>query len=439
MDRTGRRRLPGSYWRLWTASGISNLGDGVLLAALPLLAARSTDSALSVSLISTFFTIPWLLFALPAGALIDRIDRRRILVSADLFRGVLVAGLAAIAAVTDVQIWMLWVLAFGLGVGEVFFDSTSQAILPAIVPADRLEQANGWRYSVEMATNTFLGLPVGSVLFAAAVWLPFGVDAVSFVVAAVLAASLRGSFKPATAATPQSMRADVGEGFRWLWGHQLLRNLAIGLALTNLAFAACESTFVLFATRELGVSERFFGPLVAIVGGGSILAGMLGSKLVDKVGRRFAILVAAFAPAVTMTAIGTVAITWWVVAMTTVQAVMITIWSIIAVSLRQQIVPDHLFGRVNSVYRWFSWGAMPIGGVLGGVVAQNFGLRAPYFFGAAVILIAYVLIATHVTESAIAKAISANRSPLPDSPDQLPTADDETPISLDRDPFDELL
>ena len=118
MDRTGRRRLPGSYWRLWTASGISNLGDGVLLAALPLLAARSTDSALSVSLISTFFTIPWLLFALPAGALIDRFDRRRILVSADLFRGLLVAGLAAIAAVTDVQIWMLWVLAFGLGVGS---------------------------------------------------------------------------------------------------------------------------------------------------------------------------------------------------------------------------------------------------------------------------------------------------------------------------------
>lgn len=435
-----RRRLPAAYWRLWAASGISNIGDGVLLAALPLLAKRSTDSALSVSLISTFFTIPWLLIALPVGALIDRVDRRSVLVTADTFRALLVGGLAVVAAFVDVQIWMLWLLALGLGIGEVFFDSTSQTILPAIVPSEDLEKANGWRYSVETAANTFLGLPIGSVLFAAAVWLPFGVDAASFVIAAVLAATLRGSFRPQGERAHTSLRSEMSAGFAWLWRNPLLRNLAIALALTNLAFAACESTFVLFATEELGVSDRFFGPLVAIVGAGAILAGMLGSKLVEKMGRRFAILVAAIAPAITMLSIGTVAVTWWVVMMTTVQAVMITVWSIIAVSLRQQLVPDHLFGRVNSVYRWFSWGAMPLGGALGGVVAEQFGLRAPYFFGAAVVVVAYVLIVAKVTEPAIARsAREAAAVPRPEPAVAPPPPADDTPVSLERDILDDLL
>jgi MFS family permease len=155
---------------------------------------------------------------------------------------------------------------------------------------------------------------------------------------------------------------------------------------------------------------------------------------VHKVGRRFAILVAAFTPVVTMLAIGTVAITWWVVLMTTVQAVMITIWSIIAVSLRQQIVPDHLFGRVNSVYRWFSWGAMPIGAFLGGLIAQRWGLRAPYFFGAGVVFIAYLLVITRVTEHAINVALPPKSPPVMARP-----GDDDTPTHLERDPLDDLL
>ncbi len=432
MSTAASPRLPAPYWRLWTASAISNVGDGVLIAALPLLAARVTDSRVSVSLISTFFAIPWLLFALPAGALIDRADRRRVLVTADMFRGVLIAGVAVVAAFSDVQIWMLWILAFGLGVGEVFFDSTSQAILPAIVPSDQLQRANGLRYSVEITGNTFVGAPLGSVLFAAAVWLPFGVDAASFVTAATLAATLRGSFKPVGQESRQGWRREIRTGFRWMWRNPLLRNLAVSLGLTNLAFAACESTFVLFATEELGVSDRMFGGLIAIVGLGSVLAGLAGGWLVAKVGRRFAILVAAFTPVVTMLAIGTVPVTWWVVLMTTVQAVMITIWSIIAVTLRQQIVPDHLFGRVNSVFRWFTWGSMPVGALIGGLIASRFGLRAPYLFGAATMFLAYLLIVAQLRERNIQAAIAAN------APTPLVTLD-PTPLAIDRHPLDEIL
>jgi MFS family permease len=431
-------RLSAAYWRLWSAAAISNVGDGVLIAALPLLAMRVTNSRVSIGLISTFFAIPWLLFALPVGAVIDRVDRRKVLIAADAGRAALIGGIAAIAAFSSIHIWMLWLLAFGLGVGEVFFDSTSQTILPAIVPSTQLERANGLRYAAELTGNTFVGAPIGSVLFAIAVWLPFGVDAASFVVAAILAASLRGSFRPIAvddgSIAEASWRDDIATGFRWMWQRPLLRNLAIAIALNNLAFAATESTLVLFATEELGVSQRMFGLLIAIIGAGSIAAGILGSWLVHKVGRRFAILVAAFTPVVTMLAIGTVAITWWVVLMTTVQAVMITIWSIIAVSLRQQIVPDHLFGRVNSVYRWFSWGAMPIGAFLGGLIAQRWGLRAPYFFGAGVVFIAYLLVITRVTEHAINVALPPKSPPVMARP-----GDDDTPTHLERDPLDDLL
>lgn len=434
MKAKSATRLPGAYWRLWTASAISNVGDGVLTAALPILATRVTDDRLSIGLISTFFAIPWLLFALPAGALIDRMDRRHVLVLSDTFRAVLVGGLALAAAFGDVQIWMLWVLAFGLGVGEVFFDSTSQTILPAIVDGDQLGRANGLRYSAEITGNTFLGAPLGSVLFAAAVWLPFGVDAATFVVAAVLVATLRGTFRATDVPPSRGWRSDVSKGFRWLWRNALLRNLAVALGLTNLAFAMCESTFVLFATEELGVSDTMFGVLIAVVGAGSVAAGVAGGWLVDHVGRRFAILVAAFVPVLTMLAIGLVAVTWWVVAMLTVQAVMITVWSIIAVTIRQQMVPDHLFGRVNSVYRWFSWGAMPIGAFLGGLVAHRWGLRAPYYVAAGTMLCAYVLIVVHVRESAIQAGIRANTRPR--HPD---TSGDDTPPYLGRDPLDDLL
>jgi MFS family permease len=443
-----RTRLSAAYWRLWTASAISNIGDGVLIVALPLLALRVTDSRVSIGLISTFFAIPWLLFALPVGAIIDRVDRRTVLIVADTSRAALIGGIALVAAFSSIHIWMLWLLAFGLGVGEVFFDSTSQTILPAVVPPSQLERANGLRYAAELTGNTFIGAPIGSVLFAIAVWLPFGVDAASFVVAAMLAASLRGSFRAVGAdgspiarddsAVRSTWRDEISDGFRWMWHRPLLRNLAIAIALTNLAFAATESTLVLFATEQLGVSQKMFGLLIAIIGAGSIAAGVLGSWLVGRVGRRFAILVAAFTPVITMLSIGIVAVTWWVVLMTTVQAVMITIWSIIAVSLRQKIVPDHLFGRVNSVYRWFSWGAMPIGALLGGFIAQRWGLRAPYFFGAGVVLVAFVLVASRVTERAIADA-------MPTSPPSAvadithDTTHDDTPPHLTRDPLDDLL
>lgn len=385
------------------------MGDGVFVIALPLLALRITDHPSSVALVAMFFYVPWLLFSVPVGALIDRADRRRVLVGADLFRGALVGGLALVAAFADVHLWMLFVLAFGLGLGEVVFDNGAQAILPSVVGDDQLEHANGLLFSAEVAGSTFVGMPLGSALFGFAVWLPFGIDAASFVAAAILAASLRGTFRPERSAgvnetKTSGLLAEMREGIKWLAGHHVLRNLTLGVALMNLALATTQATFVLFVVKELHIAQRWFGPMVAIIGVGSLLAGIVGGRLVGKVGRRFAMLVAGLAPVLTSLAIGLVPVAWWVILMITVNALMTTIWNIVAVTLRQQLVPNHLFGRVNSVYRWISTGVIPLGAVIGGLVADRFGLRAPYFASAAMLLIAYAVVALRLSAAELSAA-----------------------------------
>jgi MFS family permease len=404
-------RLGSDYWKLWTASGISNIGDGVLLAALPILASRVTDSAAAVGLVATLMTLPWLLVALPAGAVADRWDRRRIMVCADLFRASLVGVLACVAAFGDVQMWMLWVLAFGLGAGEVFFDSGSQAIVPHLVADHQLERANGMRLSVETAGNTFIGPPLGTAIFASAVWLPFGVDAASFVVAAALVGSIALRSLPKPAATggdaAATWREDIREGARWVRNHQLIRVLILASVLGNMSFMVYESTFVLFATDELGVSERGFGLLLAVIGGAALVAGMVADRVAERLGRRAAMLIGAGGPILATLAIAAAPVAWWVALMLAVQMMLATTWSIIAMSLRQRLVPSHLYGRVNSLFRFFAYGAMPVGALLGGLLASVAGLRAPYVASAVLMFGALLLVIFELRPAAIDAALSA--------------------------------
>lgn len=392
-------RMPRPYWRLFSASAVSNAGDGVLVAALPLLAARATDSELSVGLMSAFFTLPWLALSLPAGAVVDRSDARRVMAVTDVLRAGLVGALAGAAAFMQVEVWMLWLLALSLGIGEVFFDSASQAIVPGLVDADRLDRANGWRQSAEIVGNTFVGMPIGALLFAVAAWLPFGIDAVSFVLAAALVATLpsrRRARDAETTAAPTSLRAEIADGLRWLRGHGLLRDLAVALALTNLAFAMVESTFVLFLTREIGIDERLFGVSIAVMGAGAVVAGLASGAVIDAIGRRWTIVAVSTLPVLGMALIAGATNPWVVVGLATAHAMLTTLWSVAAVSLRQQLVPTHLFGRVNGVYRWLSWGAMPVGAALGGLIAQTTSLRGPYVTGATLLAVAALLVLTRV-------------------------------------------
>ena len=404
------RQLGRAYWRLWTASTISNLGDGMFLVALPLLAARTTDSAFEVSLVTAFSMLPWLLVSLHAGAIVDRSDKRKLLITGDLFRGVLILTLAIIVAMDAVEIWMLWVLALCLGVAEVVFDNAAQAILPAIVHADQLEKANGRRYSAEMTANIFLGTPLGGALFALAIWLPFGVDAISYLAAAVLVIPLRGSFKePRSADEPRTtLSQEVRDGFRWLWGSKILRGMALALACTNLGLGMTPGLFILYVKEELQVGEHWYGAMLGIMALGGITAGLVGERIIARLGKIGTLYAMAIGWMVVMATIGLVPQLAVVLVAETLGVFAVTLWNIGTVSLRQQLVPAAVFGRVNSVYRWFAWGAMPIGAAVGGVIAQNSNQRYPYLAAAACVAVGVAVMSRSVTRSTLLAAGGRN-------------------------------
>jgi len=403
-------RLGSRYWRLWTASTISNLGDGMFLVALPLLAARTTDSSVEVALVTAFSMLPWLFISLHAGAIVDRSDKRKLMITGDTFRGSLVALLAILVAMDAVQIWMLWVIALCLGVAEVFFDNAAQAILPSVVDPQLLEKANGRRYSAEMTANIFLGTPLGGALFAVAVWLPFGVDAVSYFAAAMLVVPLRGSFK--TEADPSrsetTLSEEVRQGFRWLWSSRILRGMATALALTNLGLGMTPGLFILYVREELGVGEAWYGAMLGIMAVGGITAGLVGERIIVRLGKIGTLYAMAFVWVIVMATIGLVPVLAVVLVAETIGVFAVTLWNIGTVSLRQQLVPSEIFGRVNSVYRWFAWGALPIGAVIGGVIAQNSNQRMPYLAAAAVIGVGILVMSRSVTTATLAEAGGTN-------------------------------
>ena len=419
MNPTSTDRMPPAYWRLWTASTISNLGDGVFIVALPLLAARLTRSELSISFVGVAAALPWLLLSLPIGVLVDRIDHRVLMVRADVFRCAVIGTLTLIVAAGHAEVWMLWIAAGCLGVAEVFFDNASQALVPSIVPIEQLEKANGRRFAAEVAANSFVGTLIGSLLFVAALWLPFGVDATSFAIAAVLVFSIQLSVKqpPPPTATRSLIRTDIKEGLQWLMRHQVLRGLALAASLSVLGMQMTAAIFVLFAQDLLHLSDRWYGALIAIGAVGAVAGGLLAERL----SRRLSSLLIIYGTVVVWTLCMFAEGFWprlWVSAtVTAAMAFGTTVWNTVTVSMRQRIVPGNMFGRVNSVYRWLVWGSISVGAALGGVVAREFGLRAPFFVGAAMGAIALVTLSSSITPSSMANMARARmQSNLDDTP-----------------------
>ena len=403
-------RLGSRYWRLWSASVVSNLGDGIDAAALPLLAATLTRDPRLVAGMAVAFTLPWLLFALPAGAIVDRLDRRKVMYRVNIVRAALV-GVIALSVVTDTaSIWLLYVIAFSLGTCETLFDNAAQSIMPSIVETHQLERANGRLYAGEVVTNVFVGPPIGGILFAVAASVPFWLDGASFLIAALLVATIAGSFRPAgakVAGEKRSLRSDIAEGVRWLRNHRLLRTLALVLGALNFASWLGMATAVLFAQEILGLDEAGFGLLLAGMAVGSVLGGLFGARIAAALGPGRALIVTIAAERACGAAVGlmsnavAVAVLFWF------SGIFSVVWNVITVSLRQQIIPDHLLGRVNSVYRFLGWGSMPLGALAGGWLAEVFGLRAPWLIGGAVVAVALVAALPRITTSAIEEAKAA--------------------------------
>jgi MFS family permease len=383
-----RRSLGRAYRRVLWANTISSVGDGVYVSALPLLAVTLTRDPRLIALVSAAAFVPWLVLSLPAGVIVDRHDRGMLMRRSQVAQGLAVAVSAVLVLVHEADIALLVLLAFLLGSAEVIFSNAAQSVLPDLVPSAQLPKANGNLQVSLTVGETFAGPPLGSVLFAASRALPFGLDACSFFGSAALLAGLPRRSSPVTAHAP--MRAQIAEGVRYLSGHRLLRIVAVLLGVAGAASQMGQSTLVLLAVQVLHTGTRGYGLLWTAAAVGAVLGGFTAPALTGRLGLLPSLILSLAASAATLAGIGLAPDAVVAGAMFTVNGYSVSMWNVVTISLRQQIVPAELFGRVNSVYRMIGWGLLPVGAITGGFVAGAFGLRAPYLLGGIVMGIAAV-------------------------------------------------
>ena len=398
------------FARLLAASTVTNIGDGMSAIAYPWLASALTRQPVLIAVVAVAQRLPWLVLSLPAGVITDRIDRRRLIVRMDIARGfvTVVVALAVLArsgslpapgavvdtVATDTFLYFVLVLAtLLLGCAEVLRDNAAQTLMPAIVDGPNLERANGRLWAVESAANQFVGPPLGSLLIGVAFTLPFIIDAGSFFAAAGLVATIPGSFRPVDEATERRpWRDDLRDGIRWLRSHHVLWPMAIVLGIMNGSGAMAEATLVIFAQEVLSAGPFLF----AVIGAGGAIGSILGGWAVPRLSKRLGggtVLVIAVAGIGACALAVAIAQTWVIVMVAfSITAMLGLGWNVVTVSLRQSVIPDHLLGRVNSVYRFMAWGSIPIGALIGGLLVtvldgpldRSTALRAPWLLSAVI-------------------------------------------------------
>lgn len=385
---SARRPLGRSYACLWGATAVSNLGDGLRYTALPLLAAALTRDPVSVAGIVIASNAPWLLFSVIGGAIIDRVDRRRLALRVSVLRGLVVLGLGLAVITGSASITLIYAIAFLQGLGEVFSDNAAFAMLSSVVDSANLKRANGRLEAGLVVANDFAGPALGAYLFTLAAALPFLVDGLSFAVAGVLFLGIPSSGPAAQTDSTSKRRLwlDIREGVQWLWFRPTLRNLSIMAALTNLALQATFSIVVLYALEIHDLSESGFGLLISIAGVGGLLGAIVAPRFAEKTGLRVIVFGTLFTAAVANLVIGAAGSIVLVGAMMTVVFACGSTWNVVTNSFRQAQVPDRLLGRVQGAHRLLSWGCIPVGSLLGGVLGRVVGLQAPYIAASGLLL-----------------------------------------------------
>jgi MFS family permease len=390
VDTLAPARLGVGFRWLLASSWSSNLGDGISLAAGPLLVASQTDDAFLVALAALLQWLPQLLFGLYAGALSDRLDRRLIVVTVDVMRAVVLAAIAASILTGMVSIAVVLVALFLLGTAEVFADNSSQTLLPMLVRRNDLALANSRIQAGFITVNQLAGPPVGAALFAVGTAWPFVGQGILVATGAVLVSRIS---LPAHGRAPEratAIRHDIAEGFRWVRHHAAVRTLVLTIFTFNITFGAAWSVLVLYATQRLGVGEIGFGLLTTV----SALGGLLGTLTYGWITRRVSLgnIMRIGLIIETLTHLG--------LAITTLPAVAMAIffvfgahafvWNTTSVTVRQRAVPNELQGRVGSVNTVGVFGGLVIGSAVGGILAQQYGVTAPFWFafaGSAVFIV----------------------------------------------------
>jgi MFS family permease len=380
--------LGSRFAKLWTASTTSALGSGLATIAAPLFVAAHTKNPLIVSATTGLAWLPWLLFALPGGVLVDRVDRRRLMVAIDWIRVAVMGVLATALLVGWSSIALLDAALFLINTGEVVFRSASQAMIPAVVPRARLERANGWLVGGTTLMQNMIAGPFGGFLFVLAACVPFYVNAGTYAASAVLVGLVAGTYRaarPAGAgdraqATPR-IRQELAEGFRWLAGQRVLRTMTVLIGLLNLTLTAATAVLVLLVKERLNLGPVGYGTLFTCMAAGALLGSAFGDWLIRRVTATWTIRIGLLVEAGLHLVLATSRSAYLVGAMLFAFGVHGALWTIVSSSLRQRLTPPEMMGRVASTGLFIAAGGNCVGAVLGGVIAARFGITAPYWAG----------------------------------------------------------
>ncbi len=374
-------RLGQSFRWLLAASIVTNTGDGIAIAAGPLLVASQTRDPFLVSLALLSEYLPHLVFGLFAGVVADRHDRRRIVAGVNLFRALVLVVLTTMIVTGAVSIAIVLVALFVLGTAETFADAASSTLIPSLVAREDLGVANARQNGATLLLNQLAAPPIGAFLFALGMAIPFGANAVGFALGAVLVSRVATSTRPDRAPGESHVRREIGDGIRWLVHHPPMRTLALTILLFNVTYGAAWSVLVLYAGERLHMDAVGFGLITTAIG----LGGIVGTVSYGALERRFSL--------AQLMRVGLLieTFTHLILALTTSAPVALGtlvvfgahafVWGTTSTVVRQRAVPDALMGRVGSVYRMAIMGGIVIGTPIGGLLARTFGITAPFWFG----------------------------------------------------------
>jgi MFS family permease len=398
-----------NFTRLWWSQGLSNLGDGLVLAAVPLLAVTVTRDPLLVGGIAVAQFLPWLIFTLPSGALADRIDRRVIMLWGNLVRAA-GFGLLVLTLVADLHsIVILYLAVFLAGTAETLVDNAALTVPPRLVERKNLERANGRLFATQSAINTFIGPPAGAALFALSATLVFSTSAGLFALAALAAMTLPRMMPTAIDTSgakhsPARVVRSIREGWSFFWQHRLLRRVAFISGSINMFSSATGSLLVLLATGPLGVRASWYGLFIAVPSVGAIVGSLIAAKVVPAIGGGLVTWLAALVPAASYAALGLSTNVVLVEIFMFFAAVATALNQIVVSTLRQAAVPDELLGRVTAAYRLIVLGVVPVGALLGGGLARWQGTETTFVVSAIGLTLAAVVFASRVTTQALREA-----------------------------------
>jgi MFS family permease len=368
---------------LLSSSLVNNAGDGIVLAAGPLLVASQTHDPFLVSLAVMFDYLPWMLFGLVGGVAADRFNRRLLVIGANLVRALVLAGLVLTIATGSVSITLVLLAILALGTAEVFADSASSTLLPSVVKRDDLALGNSRLQGAYITTNQLVAPPIGAFLFAIGMALPFATNAVAFLLGAVLISRISKSVGGVAARSGERPHfvADLVEGVRWLAGHAAMRTLAITIFTFNVTFGAAMGVLVLYAAQRLNMDAVGFGLLTTAAAAGGVVATVSYVRLTQRFSLGNIMRVGLVVETLTHLTLALTTSPLIALAIMFASGVHGFTWGATANTVRQRAVPNELLGRVGGAMRFAGMGGMVIGTPIGGLIASQYGITAPFWFG----------------------------------------------------------